>query len=196
MDSEGKLKEKETKSVVNFSFDTVFQDKWQLLTSQDSLLIIKDFLNYLIKNMYLFFHFIYFPKPLSSKPWSAWVPVTMTSHSDHDVTCPLPSLPKHSLLFAFNQSAGWLWGQARSLPQGWFPKDFILQTFPLFNSMQTGSAFTRWGFILLVNDIKYSKDTFWVKLLKPDRLQRPSSEMWTCLHLQCQGPQKGKVFFP
>ena len=49
MDSEEKLKEKETKKVANFSFDTVFQDKWQLLTSQDSLLIKKDFLNYLIK---------------------------------------------------------------------------------------------------------------------------------------------------
>lgn len=36
-------RKKETKSVVNFSSDTVFQDKWQLLTSQDSLLIIKDF---------------------------------------------------------------------------------------------------------------------------------------------------------
>lgn len=74
----GEIKRK-AKSVVNFSFDTVFQDKWQLLPSQDSLLIIKDFLNYISKNMYLFFHFVYLPKPLSSKLWSAWVPVTMTS---------------------------------------------------------------------------------------------------------------------
>lgn len=36
--------------------------------NQDSVLIIKDFLNYIIKNMYLFFfHFTYFPKLLSSK---------------------------------------------------------------------------------------------------------------------------------
>lgn len=144
------------------------------------------FLNYLIKNMYLFFHFIYFPKPLSSKLWSAWVPVAMTSHARF--------LLKHSLLFAFNQSAGWLWGQARS-PKGDFQRP-ILQTFPLFDSMQMGSALTRRGSIRPVNDIKYSKDTFWVKYWNQIGYKDPAQKSEHVCTCSAKGHKRAESFSP
>lgn len=184
----GKLKEKETKSVVNFSFDTVFQDKWQLLTSQDSLLIIKDFFKITLLKICIYsFTLSIFQSlfqvncevPEYQWPWR---------HS------PLPPLLKHSLLFASNQSAGWLWGQARShrvISKGLHPPDFSS-----LDSMQTGSAFTRWGFILLVNDIKYSNDTFWVKYWNQTGYKDPAQKSEHVCTCSAKGHKRAKSFSP
>lgn len=134
--------------------------------------------------MYLFFHFISFPKPLSSKLWSAWVPVTMTSHARS-----LFNSSTHCCLLT-KVLAG---SEARPAPTRVNSKGLILQTFPLFQFTQTRSAFPSWDFILLVNDIKYSNDTLWVKYWNQIGY-KPSSETWTCLHLQCQGAQKDSLF--
>lgn len=136
--------------------------------------------------MYLFFHFIYFPKPLSSKLWSAWVPVTMTSHARS-----LFNSSTHCCLRLTKVLAG---SEARPAPTRVNSKGLSLQTFPLFKSMQTRSAFPSWDFILLVNDIKYSNDTLWVKYWNQIGY-KPNSETWTRLHLHCQGAQKDSLFF-
>lgn len=138
----------------------------------------------LLKNMYLFFHFIYFPKPLSSKLRSAWVPVTMTSHARSLFNSSTHCLRLTKVL------AG---SEARPAPTRVNSKGLSLQTFPLFKSMQTRSASPSWDFILLVNDIKYSNDTLWVKYWNQIGY-KPNSETWTCLHLHCQGAQKESFF--
>lgn len=110
----------------------------------------------------------------------------MTSHARF--------LLKHSLLFAFNQSAGWLWGQARSRKSDF--QRTILQTFPLFDSMQMGSALTRWGFILPVNDIKYSKDTFWVKYWNQIGYKDPAQKSEQVCTCSAEGHKRAESFSP
>lgn len=107
--------------------------------------------------MYLFFFcFIYFPKPLSSKLWSAWVQVIITSHAFFYL--------KHSL-FAFAT-------QASSHKNG-LGRTSSLCFSSALKSMQRGQLLQQGGvlflsfffFYFLVHDIKYSNETFLMKYL-------------------------------
>lgn len=59
-----------------------------------------------------------------------------------------------------------------------------------------GSALTRWGFILPVNDIKYSKDTFWVKYWNQIGYKDPAQKSEQVCTCSAEGHKRAESFSP